>query len=64
MVRRGLGRKIPREVDLMGYVEIIPLDQCDQCDSCQAIKPKNELWVISATGLDLMYECDKCFRGK
>jgi hypothetical protein len=32
----------------MGYVEIIPLDQCDQCDSCQAIKPKDELWVISA----------------
>jgi hypothetical protein len=48
----------------MGYVEIIPLDQCDQCDSCQAIKPRDELWVISAAGLDLMYECDKCFRGK
>jgi hypothetical protein len=45
----------------MGYVEIIPLDQCDQCDSCQAIKPKDELWVISAAGLDLMYECDRAF---
>jgi hypothetical protein len=48
----------------MGYVEIIPLDQCDQCDSCQAIKPKDELWVIKSGGLELIYQCDRCFHGE
>jgi hypothetical protein len=48
----------------MGYAEAIPLNQCDQCDSCQAIKPKIELHSIKANGLDLIYQCDKCFRGK
>ena len=48
----------------MGYVEIIPLDQCDQCDSCNSIKPRDELHTIKADGLELIYQCDRCFRGK
>jgi hypothetical protein len=48
----------------MGYVEIIPLDKCDQCDSCFKVTPKDELHTIVAQGLDLMYECEKCFSGK
>lgn len=48
----------------MGYVEIIPLDECDQCDSCFKIKPKDELYLISANGLTLMYECRECLNGK
>ena len=48
----------------MGYVEIIPLDQCDQCDSCFKVTPKDELHTIKADGLELIYQCDRCFRGK
>ena len=48
----------------MGYVEIIPLDKCDQCDSCFKVTPKDELHTIKADGLELIYQCDRCFRGK
>jgi hypothetical protein len=48
----------------MGYVEIIPLDQCDQCDSCKSIKPRDELRVITSAGLELIYQCERCYRGE